>query len=92
MATWRREWLKPERAFSSFIESFTAAKKDFSWFMDISRLHPSYGVTKLWEKEPATIEHLFMDVLFAETNGDVGVVQDHMDTFIDEYEGLRQND
>ena len=90
MATWRREWLKPEGAFSSFVERFTAAKKDFGCFMDSSRLHPSYGVTKLWEKEPATIEHLFMDVLFAETNGDVGVVQDHMDTFIDEYEGLRQ--
>ena len=90
VATWRREWLKPEDAFSSFGERFTAAKKDFSLFMDNSRMHPSSGVIKLWEKEPATVEHLFSDILFAETKGDIAVVQDHMDTFLDDYEGLRQ--
>ena len=90
MATWRREWLKPEGSFASFGERFAAAKKDFSLFMDNSRMHPSSGVLKLWEKEPATIERLFSDVLFAETNGDIAIVQDHMDTFLDDYEGLRQ--
>lgn len=69
MATWRREWYKPEDAFASFGERFTAAKKDFSLFMDNSRMHPSSGVIKLWEKEPATVERLFSEVLFAETNG-----------------------
>ena len=53
-------------------------------------MHPSSGVLKLWEKEPATVERLFLDVLFAETNGDIAIVQDHMDTFLDDYEGLRQ--
>ena len=90
VATWRREWLKPEDAFASFGERFTAAKKDFSLFMDNSRMHPSSGVIKLWEKDPETVEHLFTDVLFAETNGDITAVQDHMDTFLDDYEGLRQ--
>ena len=90
MATWRREWFKPEGAFATFGERFTAAKKDLGWFMDNSRMHPSSGVIKLWEKEPATVEHLFQDVLFAEANDDIGIVQEHMDTFVDEYEGLRQ--
>ena len=91
MATWRKEWLKPKDAFTSFADRFTAAKKDFSLFMDNSRMHPSSGVIKLWEKEPETVEHLFSEVLFAETNGDIATIQDHMDTFLDDYEGLRQN-
>lgn len=90
MATWRKEWLKPKDAFTSFADRFTAAKKDFSLFMDNSRMHPSSGVIKLWEKEPETVEHLFSEVLFAETNGDIANIQDHMDTFLDDYEGLRQ--
>ncbi len=90
MATWRREWLKPEDAFASFGERFAAAKKDFGWFTDNSRMHPSAGVVKLWEKEPAAIEHLFTDILFAETHGDITTVQEHMDTFLDDYEALRQ--
>lgn len=90
MATWRKEWLKPAEAFTSFGDRFTAAKKDFSLFMDNSRMHPSSGVIKLWEKEPETVEHLFSDVLFAEANGDVATIQEHMDSFLDDYEGLRQ--
>ena len=89
MATWRREWLKPDDAFANFGERFAAAKKDFGLLIDNSRMHPSAGVLKLWEKEPSAVEHLFSDVLFAETDGDVAVVQDHMDTFLDDYETLR---
>ena len=88
--TWRDEWFKPADSFSSFAERFTAAKRDFSLFMDNSRMHPSSGVLKLWEKEPETVEHLFTDVLFADAGGDAAVVQDHMDTFLDDYETLRQ--
>ena len=90
MATWRREWFKPDNAYANFGERFTAAKRDFSLFMDNSRMHPSSGVIKLWEKEPETVEHLFSDVLFAAANGNIATVQDHMDTFLDDYEGLRQ--
>ncbi len=90
MKTWRNEWFKPEGHFSSFAERFSAAKKDFSLFMDNSRMHPSSGVLKLWEKEPERIEHLFQDVLFMDAGEDVSVVQDHMDSFLDGYEALRQ--
>ena len=90
MKTWRDEWFKPEESFPSFAERFTAAKKDFSLFIDNSRMHPSSGVLKLWEKEPKIVEHLFRDVLFGDTGGDVSVAQDRMDSFLDAYEALRQ--
>lgn len=89
MKVWRDEWFKPDEAFSSFAERFNAARKEFLLFMDNSRMHPSTGVIKLWEKEPETIEHLFYDVLFADTHGDISAVQNHMDRFLEEYENLR---
>ena len=89
MKVWRDEWFKPDTAFASFADRFSAAKREFSLFMDNSRMHPSTGVIKLWEKEPETVERLFRDVLFADAHGDVSVVQDNMDRFLDEYENLR---
>ena len=89
MATWRREWRKPADAFESFADRFTAAKKDFLLFTDNSRMHPSTGVLKLWEKEPAAVERLF-DTLFAVSDGDIAAVQEHMDAFLEDYEELRQ--
>ncbi len=90
MKVWQEEWFKPEGSFASFAERFNAARKEFSLIMDNSRMHPSSGVLKLWEKEPETVEHLFQDVLFADAQGNVSRVQDHMDRFLEEYEALRQ--
>lgn len=87
---WRNEWFKPADAFPSFADRFNAARKEFSLFIDNSRMHPSSGVIKLWEKEPAAIEELFQNVLFADANGSVSAVQDHMDAFLDGYEELRE--
>lgn len=89
MKVWRDEWFKPDDAFASFADRFSAAKKEFSLFIDNSRMHPSSGVIKLWEKEPETVECLFRDVLFADAHGDVSAVQDNMDRFLDKYENLR---
>lgn len=90
MKTWREEWFKPDSAFTSFSERFTAAKRDFSLFIDNARMHPSAGVIKLWEKEPEEVERLFNKVLFADPHGDATTVQDNMDEFLDGYEALRQ--
>ena len=87
--TWRDEWFKPEDSFACFGARFSAARKGLGWFMDNSRMHPSSGVVKLWEKEPKTVERLFYDVLFAKTR-DVRTLQNQMDAFITEYEALRQ--
>ena len=90
MKTWRDEWVKPESTFSSFAERFTAARRNFSLFIDTARMHPSSGVIKLWEKEPETVEHLFRDVLFEDVGRNISATQDRMDIFLDEYEKLRQ--
>lgn len=87
--TWRDEWFKPAESFTSFGERFSAARKGLGWFMDNSRMHPSAGVVKLWEKEPDTVERLFNKILFAKTR-DVNKLQNQMDAFIEEYELLRQ--
>ena len=86
---WRDAWFNPEYNSCSFGERFSAARKGLSWFMDNSRMHPSSGVVKLWEKEPETVERLFNDVLFNGTR-DAHALQNQMDTFIDQYEALRQ--
>ena len=90
MKTWQQEWNKPDGSFPSFVERFMAAKKDFYLFIDNSRMHPSAGVIKLWEKEPDTVEHLF-DQLFADTGASIPVTQKHMDLFLESYETLRQS-
>ena len=87
--TWRDEWFKPKDSFPSFGARFAAARKGLGWFMDGSRMHPSAGVIKLWEKEPEAAERLFYEVLMKETR-DVDMLQKQMDTFIEEYELLRQ--
>ena len=87
--TWQTEWNKPEDAFPSFADRFTAARKDFDVFIDGKIMHPSMGVIKLWQEEPQTVEHLFKDVLFADDQGDVQITQQNMDRFLDEYEALR---
>ena len=89
MKVWRDEWFKPDTAFVSFADRFNPARKEFSLFIDNSRMHPSTGVIKLWEKEPETVERLFYEVLFADAHGDVSEVQKNMDKFLDEYENLR---
>lgn len=90
MKTWQYEWFKPEGSFASFADRFAAARRDFSIFIDNSRMHPSAGVLKLWEKEPGTVEDLFCNVLLKDVNGNVSAVQDNMDAFMEGYEVLRQ--
>lgn len=58
MKVWRDEWFKPEDSFENFAERFNAARRSFSLFIDNSRMHPSNGVIRLWEKEPETILQL----------------------------------
>ena len=90
LKTWRDEWFKPEGSFACFADRFIAARKEFSLFIDNSRMHPSNGVIKLWEKEPETVEHLFCDVLFSDASTDPTETQKKMDQFLEEYEILRQ--
>lgn len=90
MKTWQREWTKPDGSFENFSDRFTAAKKDFLVMVDNARVHPTVGMVKLWEREPETVEHLFLDVLLGKASNDVNCAQQHMDSFVEQYELLRQ--
>lgn len=88
LKTFQEEWFSNK--YPDFISRFTAATKDFSIFIDNSRMHPRNGVAKLYEKEPAEVEHLFCDVLFADDNGDLNQRQINMDSFLTGMEALRE--
>ena len=85
---WQDAFHGPDN-FGSFKERFSAAKKQFSFLVDSRYQHPSTGILKLWEKEPETFEHLFFNVLLADTAGNVAMLRDNMEQFLDEYEILR---
>lgn len=88
MKTFQNEWFSKEHP--DFLSRFIAATKDFSIFIDNSRMHPRNGVIKLYEKEPAEVEHLFCDVLFANDHGDLNQRQKNMEAFLDGMEKLRE--
>lgn len=87
LKTFQREWFRNDHP--NFISRFSAATKDFSVLIDNSRMHPRNAVVKLCEKDPAEVERLFCDVLFAEDHGDLTLRQKHMDQFLDGMERLR---
>lgn len=88
LKTFQREWFSAQH--TDFLTRFNAATKDFSVLIDNSRMHPRNGVVKLYEKEPQQVEHLFLEVLFADDHGDLAVRQNHMDLFLNEMEKLRE--
>ncbi len=85
MKTWQQEWKKPADCFATFADRFNAARKDFSLFVDNSRMHPSTGVIKIWEQDPQAVEQLFSEVLFADAHNDASVVQE----IVQEQSGIR---
>lgn len=87
---WQAAWTRPESDFANFAERFSAARQGFSIFIDNSRMHPSNGVVKLWEREPERVERLFSDALFAPDGGDLRKRQANMDAFVDGFEALRR--
>ena len=88
LKTFQKEWFSLE--YTDFLSRFNAATKDFSVFIDNSRMHPRNGIVKLYEKDPHEVERLFCEVLFAADEGDLEVRQQNMDTFIDGMEKLRE--
>lgn len=88
LKTFQKEWFSEKH--TDFLTRFNAATKGFSIFIDNSRMHPRNGIVKLYEKEPQQVEHLFLDVLFAEDHSDLTVRQNNMDLFLDEMEKLRE--
>lgn len=88
LKTFQNEWFSNDHV--DFISRFNAATKDFSVFIDNSRMHPRNGVTELYEREPHEVERLFCDVLFADDNGDLNLRQQNMESFLFGMEKLRE--
>ena len=78
------------RKFEDFATLFKEAKKECSVLIDNAQVSPTNGIVKLAEKYPDEVEKLFRNVLFAPDDGDIDLKQDHLDTFLDEIEKIRQ--
>ena len=79
-----------ENQTDNFSALFKEAKKECSVLIDNSQVSPTNGIVKLAEEFPAEVGHLFRDILFAPDGGDIDLKQEHLDTFLDEIEKLRQ--
>lgn len=75
---------------ADFASLFKEAKKECSVLIDNAQVSPTNGIVKLAEIYPVEVEKLFREVLFAPDNGDIDLKQNHLDTFLDEIEKLRQ--
>lgn len=83
-------WFSPDAEDISFSERFKAATKECSVLLDNGQVSPTNGIVKMAEQEPEEVERLFVDVLFADDQGDLQVRQDHVDEFLDGIEAVRQ--
>lgn len=82
-------WFSDNRP-SDFASLFKEAKKECSIMIDNAHVSPTNGIVKMAEKYPDEVERIFRNVLLAPDNGDVDLKQEHIDTFLDEIEKLRQ--
>ena len=69
-------WFKPDSGDISFTDLFKAAAKKRSVLLDSGQVSPANGIVKMAEAEPEEVEHLFVDALFAEDQGNLQPCQD----------------
>ena len=69
-------WFKPDSGDISFTDRFKAAAKKRSVLLDSGQVSPANGIVKMAEAEPEEVEHLFVDALFAEDQGNLQPCQD----------------
>lgn len=69
-------WFKPDSGNISFKDRFKAAAKKRSVLLDSGQVSPANGIVKMAEAEPEEVEHLFVDALFAEDQGNLQLCQD----------------
>ena len=83
-------WFNPDYEDMDFVDRFKAATKECSVLLDNGQVSPTNGIVKMSEVEPDEVERLFVDVLFADDQGDLQVRQDHVEEFLDGIEAVRQ--
>ena len=83
-------WFSEGAKTMPFALLFKEAKKECNGLMDNAYVYPATGIVKLAEREPAEVEHLFRDVLFANDGGNIRMRQNNMEQFLNEFDKLLQ--
>lgn len=83
------EWFSPANENLSFSELFSKAKSECSVLIDNSTVAPANGIVKMAQAEPAEVERLFREVLYADDGGNLGLRQTHMEQFLEGIEAVR---
>ena len=83
-------WFSADAEVMSFSERFKAATKECSVLLDNGQVSPTNGIVKMAEQEPEEVERLFIEVLFADDQGDLHLRQDHVEEFLEGIEAVRQ--
>ena len=82
-------WFSENRG-KTFAQIFAEATKESSVLINNSMISPTTGIVKMAEQKPSEVESLFREVLFAPFDT-VEELQDHMDSFLDGIERIRQD-
>ncbi len=85
----RDVWFSEGSKELSFSKKFDLAMKKSSVMINNSVTSPTTGIIKMAEQRPQEIEALFTNLLYA-PYGSIAQLQEHMDTFIDQTEIIRQ--
>ena len=83
-------WFSETAEDMTFAEKFKAATKECSVLLDNGQVAPTNGIVKMAEQEPDEVERLFVDVLFADDQGDLQLRQDHVEEFLYGIEAVRE--
>ncbi len=89
MKGFREVWFSEEAKNLSFADKFDRAMKRSSIMINNNRISPTQGIVKMAEQKPQEVEALFTDLLYA-PYASIPELQDHMDTFLDKTEEIRQ--
>lgn len=85
----RDVWFSKEYENLTFSKKFDLAMKCSSIMINNSMISPTTGVVKMAEQKPQEIEALFTELLYAPFDS-IEQLQEHMDTFLDKTEAIRQ--
>lgn len=85
----RDVWFSEEAKSMTFDCLFDAAMKRSSIMINNSMVSPTMGIVKMAEQKPKEMEALFRNVLYAPYES-IPELQNHMDTFLEKTEEIRQ--
>lgn len=89
MRGFRDVWFSEEAKAMSFAKKFEKATKRSGVMINNHMISPTSGIVKMAEQRPEEVEALFTELLYA-PYASIPELQDHIDTFLDKTEEIRQ--